>query len=800
MRGEGLTEMRVLELGGGVSPAFAARLLGDHGADVVKVEEPEGDWTRRRGPFPGGVPDSERSGLFLALNTNKRGVRVDLSSEQGRGDLLGLIDWADVLIHGCDRRRATALGLDAGSLERRRTDLVTLQITPFGISGPYADFRAEELTVSNAGGWAGLCPAATQRPDLPPLKAFGHQCGFMAGLAGATAAMAAYSAARRSGVGEFIDLSEQAYTASVLENGIPQYSYQDLVATRYGTRLLIPWGIFECRDGPLFLVCVEQDQWERLVQLMGSPEWALLEVFETALGRAQNHDILHTFVQEWLAQQSVFDAYHEMQKHRICAAPVMGFEQMSESQHLAAREFFSDVTHSGAGRLRHLGSAVRTCEGRLPVRRGAPTLGEHDGEILGGKLAPRTPAAPAGEARLPLEGVRVADLSWAWAGPFCAMNLAHLGAEVIRFESEVRSDLYRRLPIHPKGIPPTLNTSGMFNQWNQGKKSVSLNLGEPRAIELAKDFVATCDVVVENFATGVMERLGLGYEGLAERNPGIILASISGYGETGPYRDYMGYGPAMPPLTGLSAATGFVGGGPSEVGVSMPDPTAGITAAFEVCAALEERERSGRGCHLDVSLWEATAVFSIEAWMDFAMNRKEPVRQGNRDPWMAPHGCFPTRGEDAWISIACASDEQWRALCAIAAPDLADDERFRHLEGRKQHEDALETELSAATREHDRWELTRALQARGIAAFPSMTAADIATDPHLEARGFLERMPHPEVGARVHTGIPYRLRRRPNGVRAPAPQLGADTESVLGEILGCSAADIQALRQAKVLY
>jgi len=792
--------MRVLELGAGVSAAFAARLLGDHGADVVKLEEPEGDWSRLRGPFPGGTRDPERSGLFLALNTNKRGVRVDLASEQGRHELRRLIDWADVVIHNCDRVRAAALGLDAESLERRRPDLVTLQITPFGVSGPYADFRAEELTVSNAGGWASLCPAATQRPDLPPLKVFGHQCGFMSGVAGATAATAAYFAARRSGIGEFIDFSEQAYTASVLENGIPQYAYQGLVATRYGTRLLIPWGIFECRDGPLFLVCVEQDQWERLVQLMGSPEWASLEVFETMLGRAQNHDILHTFVQEWLAERSVYDVYHEMQKHRICASPVMSFQQISESEHLEAREVFSDVSHSGAGRLRHLGPVVRTREGRLPVRRGAPMLGEHDGEILGGKLAPRPPATPTGEARLPLDGVRVADLSWAWAGPFCAMNLAHLGAEVIRFESEVRPDLYRRLPIHPEGVPPTLNTSGMFNQWNQGKKSVSLNLGEPRAIGLLKDFIATCDVVVENFATGVMERLGLGYEVLAERNPRIVLVSISGYGATGPYRDYMGYGPAMPPLTGLSAATGFVGGRPSEVGVSMPDPTAGITAAFEVCAALEKRERSGQGCHLDVSLWEATAAFSIEAWMGFAMNGEEPVRQGNRDPLMAPHGCFPARGEDTWISIACASDEQWRALCEIVAPDLADDERFRRLEGRKQHEDALAAELSASTRNCDRWELTRALQDRGVAAFPSMTTADIATDPHLEARGFLERLPHPEVGARVHAGIPYRLRRRPNGVRAPAPRLGADTETVLAEVLGYSATDIQALRHTKVLY
>ena len=799
MNHDTFAEMRVLELGAGVSAAFAARLLGDHGADVVKVEDPEGDWSRGRGPFPDGVRDAERSGLFLALNTNKRGVCLDLSSGAPRGELLRLLDWADVLIHNCSRARAEALAIDADSLERRRPDLVTLSITPFGVTGPYADFHAEELTVSSAGGWASLCPAATERPDLPPLKVSGHQCGFMAGVAGATVAMAAYSAARRTGVGEFIDLSLQAYTASVLENGIPQYAYQGLVATRYGTRLLIPWGIFECRDGPLFLVCVEQDQWERLVGLMGHPEWASLEVFSTMLGRAQNQDILHNFVQEWLAGQSAFEIYQEMQKHRICAAPVMGLGQMSESEHLNAREFFTEVEHSGAGRLRHLGCAVRTPEGRLEVRRGAPMLGEHDDEVLG-RAPARVPATATEDTRLPLDGVRVADLSWAWAGPFCAMNLAHLGADVIRFESEARPDLYRRLPIHPKGVEPTLNTSGMFNQWNQGKKSVSLNLAEPRAILLLRDFIETCDVVVENFATGVMDRLGLGYEALAERNPRIILASISGYGQSGPYRDYMGYGPAIPPLTGLSAATGFVGGGPLEVGVSMPDPNAGISAAFEICAALEKRRLHGRGCHLDISLWEATAVFSVEAWMAYAMNGEEPVRQGNRDPWMSPHGCFPTRGEDDWISIACNSDEHWRALCLEIAPELAEDGRFQSLGDRKRHEDALEAELAARTRERDRWELTRALQARGVAAFPTLTSRDIVEDPHLEARGFVARLPHPEVGSRAHAGIPHRLRRRANGVRMPAPVLGADTEGVLGEVLGYSPDEIRALRDAKVLY
>jgi len=793
-----LREMRVLELGDSVSSAFAARLLADHGADVVKVEAGEDGWMRRRGPFPAGVSDPERSGLFLAINTNKRGVQLDLDTESD--ELLRLIDWADVLIHDARPTRARQLGLDASTLEARRPDLVTLAISPFGSSGPYADFHASELTVSSGGGWASLCPAATGRMDLPPLKVYGQQCGFMSGVAGAAVTMAIYSAARRTGVGEYIDFSEQAYTASVLEQAIPLYSYTEQIATRYGTRLLIPWSIFDCSDGQLFLVCIEEDQWERLVELMGNPEWSSMEVFATPQGRSENHDLVHGFIQEWLAEKSLLEIYHAMQKHRICAAPVMGPAEMAESEHLLAREFFADVEHRGAGRLRHLAPPARTESGRQAVSRGAPMLGEHNDEILGGGLPVRTSSRASQGAPLPLEGIRVADLSWAWAGPFCAMNLAHLGAEVIRFESGGRPDLYRRLPLHPGDVEKTLNTSGMFAQWNQGKKSVALNLAEPQAIELLKDFIDTCDVVVENFATGVMDRLGLGYGVLSERNPGLIMASISGYGETGPYANYMGYGPAIPPLTGLTMGTGFVGGGPAEMGVSMPDPTAGITMAFEVCAALEKRRESGRGDHLDVSLWEATAVFSVEAWMDHVMNGAEPTPQGSRDLAMSPHGFFPTRGEDDWISIACESDEQWRALSDELAPELGDDPRFRLLSDRKRNESELEEELAARTRDRERWELTRALQARGVSAFPAMTSADVLSDPHLEARGFLEEKPHPEVGMRKHTGIPYSLGRRPNGVRKAAPVLGADTNAVLSEVLGYSADEIRALRDSKVLY
>ena len=377
------------------------------------------------------------------------------------------------------------------------------------------------------------------------------------------------------------------------------------------------------------------------------------------------------------------------------------------------------------------------------------------------------------------------------------MNLAHLGADVIRVESSVRPDLYRRGPSAPEGIEPSLNTNGMFNQWNQGKRSVAVDLRHPRGIEIVKALVAEVDVVFQNFATGVLERLGLGYDVLKAVNPRVILASVSGYGQTGPYRAYMGYGPATGPLSGLASASGFPGEGPEETGVAMPDPTAGITAAYAVTAALLRRDETGVGEHLDVTLWEATAALNLDGWMEYALRGTQAVRIGNRDPHMAPHGCFPAAGDDEWVTIACTNDAEFDWLADIV-PGLHDD-RFDTLALRKEHEDELERIVADWTRGLDRWYVTGILQAHGIAAFPSFTCKDIIDDAHLNARGFVERLEHPEVGVRAHTGIPWRFAERPNGVRMPAPQLGGHTDEVLRDVLGLDEGEIEDLRSNGVL-
>jgi len=821
---QGLEGVKVLELGNMVSAAYATKLMADLGADVIKVEELAGDQARQRGPFPHGIVDGEKSGLFLYLNTNKRGITLDLSQERDR--VSRLVAWADLLIHNYPSTQMVEFGLDYDTFRAINPRLVMCSVTPFGLIGPYKDYKAYELNLTNGGGWAWLSPGASDQPDLPPLKSFGQQADFQGGLAAATVTLAAYYRALETGEGEHIDLSVQSYIASFLEQNFVYYTYMGRVASRLGRRQLYPWGMYQCQDGLIFLLVVEEDQWQRLVELMGNPEWASWELFKDQYNRAKNYDVLKMYLEEWTKGWKVEDLFRAGQEKRICLAPVLTMAQLAKQEQPRSRNFFVEVIHPRAGTLTHLGPPYQLREPWWKIRRPAPLLDEHNqevkaslgqvktslGQVKKGLRTARssvfdlqspnpTPNTQHPTPRLPLAGIRVADFTWVWAGPYCTMHLAHLGAEVIKIESQARVDITRRLPLYPADMKGGVNRSGLFNQWSLGKKSLLLNFAQLEGIAIAKELIKKSDVVVDNFATGVMEHLGLGYEELKNLKPDIIVASISGYGHSGPQKDYMGYGPAMAPLSGLSSLTGYTGGPPQEIGLSLGDPNAGINAAVAICAALAARKRTRRGQYIDVSLWDAMSTLVPEGWMDYVMNGTEPSRSGNRDPWMSPHNCFRCAGEDEWVSIACGSDEEWRALCqAIGQSQLTTDTRFRTARDRKANEDELEQLLTAWTEQRDKWEVTRTLQAAGVAAFPSMNSKDLTEDPHLNERGFFVRLPHTEVGVRIHTGIPWLLTQSPNGVHAHAPLLGEHTDQVMGDVLGYAHQDIARLKEQKILY
>ncbi len=756
------------------------------------------------------LPDCEAaeptSGLFVYLNANKRSVVADVATAAGRARLDELLADADLFFYDTDGPTAAAVGLAAPDLRARHPHLVSVAITPFGQTGPYASYAAEELTVLNAGGWGWLSPGCIDDAELPPLKPHGHQAAFQCGMAAAAAGVAAADRAQRTGRGEHLDFAQMAYVAGMLEAGFLTYPYTGDVPSRLGARVINPWRMLRCADGRIFVVCVEADQWERLKDLMGRPEWADMEIFETLDARFDNADLLHLWLGEWTSDQRVSDLFHAGQAERIAFAPVNTISQMAVDEHLAERGFLASFDQPGLGEITVPGPPSRLGNPWWCLRRAAPAL---DADAGCGFARARAGASDASASRhastpatRPLEGITIADFSWVWAGPYCSLYLAHLGAQVLKIESSVRPDLGRRLPLHSVHHPQTLDTNGYFNQWAQGKKSVSIDMSHPEGRALAKRVALKADAVLSNYAYGVMESWGLSYEALAAERPDVIVGVISGYGHTGPYRNYMGYGPAMAPLSGLASMTGYVDGEPEEIGVSLGDPAAGITTTFGLVAALMARRHTGEGQLVDTSLWEATTACVAEGWMEWLIAGSQPERNGNRDPQMCPHGVFRCAGDDKWVAISCASEEQWRALASVLAEEaegLADDGRFATLAGRKAHEDELEALIGAWTASRDMTEATKTLQAVGVAAFGSLSAVELERDPHLAARGVIERLEHPVVGPMAHIGVPWIAHDGPNGVASPAPTLGQHTDEVLRDYLGLDAAEVASLRDAGAL-
>jgi crotonobetainyl-CoA:carnitine CoA-transferase CaiB-like acyl-CoA transferase len=379
-----LTGLRVIEAGEGAAAAFAAKLLADLGADVIKVEDPErGDSARTRGPFPGGVPHPEKSGLFLYLNANKRGVTIDLTHPRGREALARLSGEADLLIHNVRPADMPNRGLIFEDLHRRNPRLVMTSIAPFGATGPNRDYTAYEVNSANAGGWAWLIDPDGGGPDFPPLKAFGQQCNFQAGLNAAVASMGALIARDQQGVaGQHVDVSVQECVMTFLEMNFVHYTYGNRVASRLGQRILHPWAITPAKDGLVFLLCVEEDQWRRFVEWMGDPEFASWEVFGDRFQRATNWDALKPFLEEWTAQHTVEEIYRGGLDRRLAFAPVSTMGDLLASDHLRVRGFFAEISHPEAGNLTYPGAPVQYRATPWELRSPAPLLGEHTDEVL----------------------------------------------------------------------------------------------------------------------------------------------------------------------------------------------------------------------------------------------------------------------------------------------------------------------------------------------------------------------------------------------------------------------------------
>ena len=411
--------------------------------------------------------------------------------------------------------------------------------------------------------------------------------------------------------------------------------------------------------------------------------------------------------------------------------------------------------------------------------------------------------------RMPLKNYRVLDLSRIWAGPYCTKLFADMGAEIIKMESLSVYDSHRG-PVNPaKGIAAypdaepgdePWNRNGWFNCLHMSKYGVTLELTKDEGRRVFERLVSISDVVIENFRQGSLERLGYTYEELRKHRPDLIYVSMPAFGNTGPWKGYLGYGIGQEQLSGMAHMTGYRGEGPMKSGINHGAPITGSPAAGVLMAALRHRRRTGKGMYIDVSQQESSVALMGPEVLAYQMTGQEPERRGNRSGWYAPANSYPCAGEDRWVTIAATNQDQWRSLAqAMDAAGLVDDPRFATNEARRENHDALDRIISEWTIGLEAYDLTRKLQRLGVPAGPVLRGPDLLQDAHYKDRGTFVTVDHPQVGPKQYPGIPWKMSATPGVVRWPSPTLGQHNREVYGELLGLNGLEIDQLDQTGVI-
>jgi crotonobetainyl-CoA:carnitine CoA-transferase CaiB-like acyl-CoA transferase len=405
----------------------------------------------------------------------------------------------------------------------------------------------------------------------------------------------------------------------------------------------------------------------------------------------------------------------------------------------------------------------------------------------------------------PLAGVRILDLTHVWAGPLATRIVADLGAEVLKVEAASSRGPRERPPrgvgLYPFGDPgdEPWNRQAMFNKLNRNKKSLSIDLKSDAGRDLLLALAGECDIIVENFSARTMPRLGLGYEQLKSVNPRLIYLAMPGFGTTGPYRDFVAYGPSVEPMTGLTAIMGYGADEPRMTAMALPDACTGVTAAVAMLTALARRAESGVGGFIDLSLHEAAIALLGEYVIERQLTGEEPPVTGNAHVEHAPFGVYRCAGDDNWIHIAVCSDAAWRSLCRVAGRGWETDGELATAAQRLAARPAIDRSMSEWTRGFDKLALTEALQRAGVAAGAVLNGPELLADPHLRARGFFVELKAEHIEPFPYPGLPLRIDGVHDGGWTAAPRLGEHNESVLRELLGLDAAEIAGLAERGVI-
>ena len=528
------------------------------------------------------------------------------------------------------------------------------------------------------------------------------------------------------------------------------------------------------------------------IEALADPMW------EDTGFRHSNPDVIDQFVAEFAAGFTVSEFVEEGQRHHLAVCPLNTVEDFVDSSQIRELGYFVPSKHPNIGDHAYPGAPYHFSETPWKVRRPAPLLGQHNQEIIGElEKAPRAvnrkprDLPRSTKPELPLRGIRIVDFTRIWAGPLGTRYLADLGADVIKIETSRYLD----------GGRDSKNRRPLFPELNRNKLGITLNFQDPRGVDLARHLVGVSDVVIENFAAGVMERRGLGYESLRQIKPDIIMVSMPGYGSTGPIAGHIGFGQNLMAYAGLTVLWGY-SDSPLEARPKMHyvDFVSAAGASAAVMAGLEYRSQTGCGQFIEIAQVETLASTLGVPYLDKLVNGRSPQPVGNSSVSKAPHGCYPCRGDDQWCVISCTTEEQWKNLCKVLGePSWTVDPMFGSLKSRIKHRVELDDLISRWTSDHTPNQVMRLLQRAGVPAGVVQNGENLYRDHHLRARNFIVETEHRGWGVLEHTGITVGLSETPGRIARGVPELGEHNEYAFLELLGTSREDFARMVDDKVI-
>ena len=803
-----LDGLKIIELSSDIASAFCGKLFSLYGAEVITIEPVNGHPIRHLSPWKNNSNDPEDSILFAYLGMGKKSLSVDFNNKDDIKLIQNLIKSSDGYIEGYPRKFLNDVGINLNSILKDVPSLSVIQVSPYGQTGPKKDWIATSLTSSASGGQLHM----TGDQDKPPLLPVGHQAYLQSGIQAFGGLLTNIYSAIDSGVGDIIDLSIQEVQAVTLEMGGPMSLWFDSDTPRRGNNANGHWGVQESSDGWIGIAAMRR-QIDSILDVIDMSELKNSDMFSSTPLSQEAAELIMELIPEYTKQHASDEIFKKSDQFRAPFAKIPTPSELLQNEHYEAIDFWKFVDNPKIG-THPSPSGPIIFDGNRGEYFPSPSIGEHNHEIRSRKLSLNSVPEKKQPLNLPLKGIRVVDMTQVWSGPYGARFLADMGAEVIKIEGPKFPD-----PVRTGisgGALPTINLSPYYNEYNRGKKSLTIDFKTPEGHEALLRLLKTADVFLENWSSGVADRNGIGYEKVKKFNPSIIYLSMPGFGHIGPDSSRIGYGPTIEQMGGIVALQGYENGPPHKSGISYGDPIAGSTCASAIICGLINRKKTGEGTYIVIPQRDGVTGLIAEYVISEYLEQPMEYRVGFKHPTSIPHNVYATipdkiprpiysydgqlleEIDERWVAFECRNDNEWEQLKKIVQISDFNNPELNSYQGRKSNIELIDKKLGDWCSKRTAEEISELLQSKDIPASPVFSPLLLVKDPHIQDRKLFIEVFHKLKKYHLTTRPSWRMQRRTDLPQNSGPCFGQHNEEVLKD-LGYSDEEIDTMYKKEVI-